>query len=330
LKASFLVLIPVILGILILRGGFTVDKSNTLYKMWYSAKPGHQGIPGGGIGYAISIDGIDWKRYERNPIIPHGAKGSFNEFESEQPTVVHDGKIFHMLYRGSSPLNVREQGGKKFGIGYAESTDGINWELYEKNPVTLDNGNIDNLGPIIYKDGCYKMWYSKSIHPEIYYATTKPNQSILELADYIKKPVLKKGALGEWDDQGILMCTILLEKGYYKMWYAGISGPPNVKYQIGYAISKDGIDWEKFTGNPVFDDETVFFEMNPMVVHDAAGYTMYYTAATQGSEYSPVRLATSPNGLTWTKYSNIPVLGGEKNNWEGMQLYVATVKFEED
>jgi len=59
-------------------------------------------------------------------------------------------------------------------------------------------------------------------------------------------------------------------------------------------------------------------------------YKMYYTAATHDSDYYPVRLATSPDGITWTKYSNIPVLSGGKNNWEGMKLFVAAVKLEED
>ncbi len=52
---------------------------------FYNAADGHIEQ----MGMALSNDLLDWKRYDRNPVIPHGPKDSYNERFSS------DGKVFH-------------------------------------------------------------------------------------------------------------------------------------------------------------------------------------------------------------------------------------------
>ncbi|MCI0470483.1 MAG: protein kinase, partial [Candidatus Aminicenantes bacterium] len=299
--------ILVIAGIKIFKGGDT-------YRMWYSGNPGDGKTPGGGIGYAVSTDGVDWERSPSNPVIPQGANGTFNEFESTLPYVVSDGKNFYMLFRaGKSSGDMIT-----YSVGYAESPDGSIWD---KDKVkNLNDKNIKSPGPILYIDGYYKMWYPDN--GEVYYACTKNRgASISNLATYQTDPVVKKGNAGEWDENEITAGTVLFESGVYKMWYTGKSG---AETKIGYAVSASGINWDKHL-SPVFDDKEITNEMNPVIIHDSEGFKMYYTAATGGRDYSPVLLAVSTDGIKWQKYSNIPVFDTGSEDWEKTKVFATAV-----
>jgi predicted GH43/DUF377 family glycosyl hydrolase len=308
----------------VLAGVLYADSSEKTVRFWYEGKPGHSAIPGGAIGYATSSDGIYIERYTGNPVIPQGVPGTFNEFESYAPYVGFDGNVYHMLF-----LGVKLEGGKKtHNIAYATSADGVEWDMYENNPVQLDSGLIDNLGPILYVGGYYKMWYYKD--GDIYYASSvNPQDSILDLKKHSDEPIITKGTPGQWDDHSVIPGSVLYENGVYKMWFTGIKISP-FSYKIGYAVSTDGITWTKYSGNPVYDDTNRRFEMQPAVIHHSENYKMYYTAATGGSDYYPIRLATSDDGIHWTKYSDTPVLPGGSAYWEKMRLGIRTVMYKID
>lgn len=300
--------------------GTSIITDREKYAMWYSGKPRNAETPGGGIGYASSSNGIQWERDKNNPIIPQGGKGSFNEFESSLPFVVNDGNYFYMLFSGS----IKTGNGFEYHIGYARFENIDKWTKNNIERVTLDNGNIKFPGPILYIDEYYKMWYTES--DAIYYACTRvKGQPILDMIRHSGNPILSRGNTGEWDNEGVVIGYVLYEDWIYRMWYTGKSLGES---KIGYAISTNGIDWDKFKYNPVFDDKDVTLEMNPCVIHDSTGYKMYYTAATTGIEYYPVRLATSTDGITWRKYSNTPVLDTGSGDWENKKIFVTGVKVE--
>ncbi|MCX6583584.1 MAG: protein kinase [Candidatus Aminicenantes bacterium] len=306
----FIAAIWLILGPGIIGGG-------KKYEMWYSGKPGNADTPGGGIGYAISSDGIQWERDKNNPIIPHGEIGSFNQFESGQPYVVHDGQYFHMLFSGST----RTDKSLEYHIGYSRFENIAKWTKNNIEEVILDNGKIKFPGPILYMGDYYKMWFSEN--DAIYYArTTVEGQSILKMERYSDRHVLTKGNPGDWDQDCVIIGSVLFESGKFRMWYTGKSGGES---RIGYATSGDGITWNKYPVNPVYDDQDVTLEMNPCVIHDSSGYKMYYTASTEKIEYYPVRLATSTDGIQWKKYSNNPVLDTGSEDWEKAKIFVTAI-----
>jgi predicted GH43/DUF377 family glycosyl hydrolase len=66
-------------------------------------------------------------RYRGNPILrPQGT--GWESLEAFNPGVVRVGGVYHMLYRGTRPVNISE-------IGAATSTDGIHFNRYAGNPV---------------------------------------------------------------------------------------------------------------------------------------------------------------------------------------------------
>ena len=66
-------------------------KEGDTYKMWYTGYDGTQdGIRR--LGYATSTDGIDWKRHDKNPLLP--------DLWVEDMMVVRQGGKYHMFAEG--------------------------------------------------------------------------------------------------------------------------------------------------------------------------------------------------------------------------------------
>jgi len=130
-----------------------------------------------------------------------------------------------------------------------------------------------------------------------------------------------------WDDLAVINPTVLYEEGAYKMWFGG----RNVGWplQIGYASSEDGITWEEMS-EPVLTVGTgEDFDAQDLksisVLHDDSEYKMYYTA-TNSSSMPRVGLATSPDGIVWTKYTHNPILElGQPGSWNESRSHNASV-----
>jgi len=124
----------------------TVIKDGLIYKMWYVGNDGSGGL----IGYASSLDGIQWTKYP-NPVLQGSAC---------RPKVIKDDSVYRMYYRGNHAIY------GNYRACYATSTDGINWEIYSDNPILElgEPGTWDDYGTdhaMVIKDGTtYEMWYA--------------------------------------------------------------------------------------------------------------------------------------------------------------------------
>ena len=132
--------------------------------------------------------------------------------------------------------------------------------------------------------------------------------------DWIKhpgNPVLAKSETG-WDSGGIHAAAVLKEDGTYRMWY---SAGNSTHSGIGMALSPDGVNWDRHPGNPLIskgpDEYDVDFIFAPTILHDGEGYRMWYTGSDSENVWT-VNLATSPDGITWTKHPENPVLRPEE------------------
>ncbi|MBC8376160.1 MAG: hypothetical protein H8E26_08930 [FCB group bacterium] len=130
-----------------------------------------------------------------------------------------------------------------------------------------------------------------------------------------------------WDDLAVINPTVLYEDGAYKMWFGGRN--VGLPIQIGYATSQDGIVWDELS-DPVltvgsdgdFDSQDL---KSICVLYDDNEYKMYYTA-TNSSAMPRLGLATSPDGITWTKYAQNPILElGESGSWNESRSHNASV-----
>lgn len=132
-----------------------IIKDNT-FQLWYSS--GYSFSPGNPakeykIGYATSLDGISWKKYENNPVLDTGG------FQAEPSTIILRDSVFQMWFSSDFlPDN-------RWRIGYAESVDGTNWEQFENNPVlnvTPELWDAEGVAwpSVLFNGNAYQMWYT--------------------------------------------------------------------------------------------------------------------------------------------------------------------------
>jgi beta-1,2-mannobiose phosphorylase / 1,2-beta-oligomannan phosphorylase len=215
---------------------FTVEwpwviRENGEYKMWYT---GAKNFPELKIGYATSPDGINWTKYEYNPVFGVGS----DEWEA---LAVGTGDIisfngeYKMWYTGAST-------DLQYCIGYATSTDGIMWQRdMVNNPVIVPGypGNWDELHAyaprLLIIDGIYYMWYSSDdgVKRQVGLATSP--DGIFNWKKHEGNPVLKPSP-GKWDSELIEGGSLLITKDTLFYWYNG-SSDPGILWQIGLATS---------------------------------------------------------------------------------------------
>jgi hypothetical protein len=279
------------------------------FKMWYSGVRTISGVTDATrIGYATSSDGISWSKYNggSNPVLGPGAEGSWDDKAVGYCWIIKETSgttPYRMWYTGTN----NPESGVSMQIGYAVSTDGINWSKNPSPVLTFGTSNDwDGEGvaiPTVIYDGDeldsnkrYKMFYSgwnsawmmQGSGIGLAYSPdgitwTKYNNTGTSQNPYITSdPVLPIGNfLGAWDGGGLLAATVIKE-GIYRMWYGGqqSEGPD----RIGYASSVDGINWLKHPGNPIlmegapgsFEQEGV---IAPMVLKEGNKYRMWYEGA---------------------------------------------------
>jgi hypothetical protein len=121
-----------------------VIKENNLWKMWYASSTGFvkvndQQSPLYHIKYAESNDGVHWVRNNISCITPN------NEYEcTARPSIIKENGIYKMWYCYRGSFDYRD-GKDSYQIGYAESSNGINWERKDNNiKFNIGSSSYDN------------------------------------------------------------------------------------------------------------------------------------------------------------------------------------------
>jgi len=187
---------------------------------------------------------------------------------------------------------------------------------------------------VTYHGNMYHMWYGGAkaqTFTDIGYATSQDGITWKKYDDptttnelYAESdPVLVAGQEGEWDEAVVSCPYVLFLDGTYHMWYGGSTDPDLLSASIGHAISTDGISWQKDTlNNPVltkgpsgtWDDTWVF---KPSVLYIDGYFHMWYDAYNGTDEQVRIGHATSPDGVTWSRDPNNPVLSfGSSQSWD--------------
>lgn len=209
------------------------------YKMWYTSL--NAGWASGGpdrmrVRYAESDDGIIWAR---SGWIMYGTPGQWDSGGIVRGrSVIYKDSVYHMWYTGTNENSVYSA--PYWRIGYATSTDGLNWTKQNNgNPVIeptkpweLNNVSFPN---VIYENGMYHMWYaggSWDAPTQFAYAYSYDGINWIKPAD--QNPVLTLGSGGSFDSQLVTQPFVMHDGDLYKMWYSGWNGS---NWAIGYATT---------------------------------------------------------------------------------------------
>jgi len=146
----------------------------------------------------------------------------------------------------------------------------------------------------------------------------------IQWTKYAGNPVLRVGT--GWDSIVAVPREVIQNppgsQWRFTMYYVGYD---NVVWRTGIAFSDDGLSWTRYANNPVLDvgppgswDE---YGASPnTIVIDRGMYYMFY----QTRKPSSLGIATSTDGVNWTKYIHNPILQppieGTSLGWGSMLL----------
>lgn len=207
------------------------------------------------------------------------------------------------------------------------------WTDYLNNPVFTPNQcpalpfSVSQ-SKILYDSGIYKMyyicgytyrggnvWYAES--PDGINWTSKSNQ-----------PVLDKDTAGSWDDYAIAPGAIFRDGNTYFLYFNGVREAYG-HHSVGLAISSDGINWSRNSAPVLNGDSTgQYYTFASSVLKVNGTFFMYYwTSPANNFNASVINVATSTDGIHWTKYSGNPVLS-PNYSWEGVGLGYPSVIYD--
>lgn len=209
-------------------------------------------------------------------------------------------------------------------IALVESQDGVHWSKPEivLGPNEKSRWEQDINRPVVIEDdGLYRMWYTGQTQDRswIGYATSRDGKSWRRESD---KPVLS--ADRPWEKVAVMCPHVIREGGLYRMWYSG--GGQYEPDAIGYATSKDGLTWEKHSGNPVFKpDPALDWEKDRVtacqVVRQGDGYLMFYIGF-RDEHHAQIGIARSRDGVNgWSRHPANPVIRPGFEKWDHDAVY---------
>jgi predicted GH43/DUF377 family glycosyl hydrolase len=145
---------------------------------------------------------------------------------------------------------------------------------------------------------------------ELSYAMLLPLGMTAEQQPWAKfpgNPVLTSTP-GGWDSDFVAQPRVIYDGNKYMMWYVG--GKQIVA--IGFAESLDGMTWTKHEAPVLTTGTAGSWDSSEVglgsVYSDGTRFLMWYRGRSPSYEQGAFGLATSTDGISWTKYSGNPVM----------------------
>lgn len=252
---------------------------------------------------------VGWVKYDQNPVLG----GNF-------------GTIFDIsVLREANGYLMWSSWRPEKSIALSSSKDGLKWTdpvaVVKPNPDNKWESDLNRPG-VIKKDNVYHMWYTGQAEGKswIGYATSVDGKTWKRLS---KTPVLSAEAA--WEKTSVMCPTVIWDQqaGVYKMWYSG--GEQYEPDAIGYATSKDGINWKKEPGNPVFRNNPANqWEQAKVtacqVIKEKNNYLMFYIGF-RDVDFAQIGIARSKDGINqWERHPENPIIRPGKG-WDSSAVY---------
>jgi predicted GH43/DUF377 family glycosyl hydrolase len=234
-----------------------------------------------------------------------------------------------------------------------------NFHQYYQNPVVKGTPNTWDsysilTSSVVFDGEKYHMYYTAKDFPkydifdmDIGYASSV--DGYVWKKDF-NEPIFKHDTLG-WERDGYISPIVLKSDEIWHMWYSVLSRinfpsrdgeeEENIarKYPLGYATSKDGINWERYgeekygepLGFKVSDEGWDCEFVGPSdVIYDGSKFLMYYTGRDSLGN-SAIGVAESYDGIHWAKDTfNNPVIKWDQKSDINKYPYSCNVTFEEN
>ncbi|MEP6734736.1 MAG: glycosylase [Chryseolinea sp.] len=222
-----------------------------IFNMWYTGyRDGDSEVMH--LGYATSSDGINWKRYEKNPIV--------GTDWVEDVNVVKDKDTYYMFAEGKGDI-----------AHLLISKDKVTWTEQGNLDIRQVNGQPISLGPygtptawledgswyLLYERGDLGVWLAKSSDLKVF--TNVQDEPVL-----VPGPEL-------YDQFGIAVNQVVKNDGKYYAYYHATAFKDWSEWSSCVAISEDRIHWKKYDQNPI----QVENKSSPILVNDGKQNRLY-------------------------------------------------------
>ena len=235
---------------LIRERGFILHEDG-MYYMWYT---GYRDEPDNEmhLGYATSPDGMEWTRYQGNPIFDSGWV--------EDMMVLKSDSTYYMFAEGRDDI-----------AHMLTSTDRIHWQEHGPLDIRYVNGTPLSKGPygtptawlendvwyLFYERGDLGIWLATSTDLKVW--TNKQDEPVLQPGPEV------------YDQFGVAFNQIIKHKGKYYAYYHATEYKDWHEWTSCVAISDDLIHWKKYPKNPIQREN----KSSPILVDDGDGYRLY-------------------------------------------------------
>ena len=171
------------------------------------------------LGLAISKDGgSTWQKHSKVPMV---AKTNEDPYGQAAPYVILDNGTWRMWYSSYRRWEIRNnEPWPQYEMRYAESTDGINWQLLNKTCIGGENEEAVAIPCVIKLNSKYLMWYSYRNQNDKYligYAESNDGTNWDRMDNKVGIGLSKEG----WDSEMIEYPHIIKHQNKWYMFYNG-------------------------------------------------------------------------------------------------------------
>lgn len=183
-----------------------------------------------------------------------GSAGTFDCHGIMMSSIVRNGDELFLYYTGWNKM-VSTSYGLAMGLAISYD-DGKTFKKYSDGPIIdrdIDTPIFAAMPNVILQDSVWKMWYIHCTEWKNISGNLEPVYLIkyAQSEDGVNWKKHEKPCINyDYDGESIGRPTVIKENDTYKMWYStrgsvDYRSDKNNSYRIGYAESKNGLDWQR-------------------------------------------------------------------------------------
>ena len=228
-------------------------KEDGLYHMWYTGYNKQNGkSTESHLGYATSVDGVTWTRFNNNPIFDAGWV--------EDMCVLKYSGTYYMFAEGKEDI-----------AHLLTSADRIHWKEIGPLDIRYSNGQPLSKGPfgtpaVWLENRTWYLFYERDDHG-IWLAVSTDLKVWKNVQD---EPVIKMGP-ENYDRYAVAVDQVIKYKGCYYAYYHASAYKDWHEWSCCVAKSDDLVHWVKYSKNPILGEN----KSSPVLVNDGVAYRLY-------------------------------------------------------
>lgn len=241
--------------------------------------------------------------YDGNPVIRPGAEGQWDAGALGSMSVIKVGNTLHLYYEAWGVRTAKGSEVEEYNtlqIGHATSADGIHWIKDPANPVIAKGTEEDawdrdgTWDPfVIHENGIFKMWYGGG-NKECDWGYAESRDG----TNFTKKARISK--LGGVEDDHVIHDK---SSGRYFMYYWDRRHEPTGLFRAA-SVNETAFDFGAALPLRIEgEDPSGMYKFTHVFRDNDKWFMLYGDFKRPHCPQSTIRLASSPDGLRWTRFS---------------------------